>query len=743
MNGRLPARAWSIFAATALLMATISFAFAGPYQIAEPSDQPDDISAPTRTPVSGGGVGPVNIEPMPPVSGGPGNDQIQPVPPVSGGDLTTSPTAILADFTWDGGGGDDNWGTGQNWTGDSAPSPGSGNDLHFAGTTRLTPFNNYGAFDDFRNILFDSGAGSFVISGNSLDIFGKIENNSSVLQTFSITSFSMNSSTGSELDPTSGDLTISTQSIFTNGNTIHVYGNSGKTLTINNSGGSGITGSGGLSLEQNSKVVLTGSNNYSGQTVVNNGTLQFGDGTSTSGSATGTGTIFVNNSGTVAINKSDTGSVSNQIASNPSANITLLGLNSSGTTNKFTGTEFSNGGTFTITSNNSGAFLEFSNANALNVKSTKLTVNGAGNTTFSGALYSDNAAGGYVYKDGAGTLLLSNSNNSYTGTDSNQLNGNGTQLNQGTIAITSDTSLGLAPAGAYNNIQFLGNATLQDRSNDITLHGNRNISVASNVTGTFDSNGNHFTINGQINGTGNVEVKGAGGIVEFTKNNLYNGTTTITSGTLKLSSSGSPALSGATTTSTVSINNGGTLLFGGNNQINLATLPPISLGSASGSGTAKIDAGGFNQGTGGTSVASPGTVGLGALTLNASAIIDLTSTSVLHFSTSTGTWASNAVLSILDWSGTATTGGGAEQILFGTSSASSLGTNLASVQFVDPAGFAAGTYTAIYASDLTGEIVPGVLVPVPEPSTWFAAGLTVFAVAGMGFRRYRPQAVRG
>ena len=44
----------------------------------------------------------------------------------------------------------------------------------------------------------------------------------------------------------------------------------------------------------------------------------------------------------------------------------------------------------------------------------------------------------------------------------------------------------------------------------------------------------------------------------------------------------------------------------------------------------------------------------------------------------------------------------------------------------DPAGFDPGTYGAMFATDLTGEIVP--LSPVPEPSTWFAAALALGAV---------------
>src|SRR5262245_5374979 len=77
----------------------------------------------------------------------------------------------LADFTdtWDGGGSNDDFGTANNWADNSQPVTASDSDLHFAGSTRLTPNNNYGSFNAFRHFFFDSGAGSFTIGGNPID----------------------------------------------------------------------------------------------------------------------------------------------------------------------------------------------------------------------------------------------------------------------------------------------------------------------------------------------------------------------------------------------------------------------------------------------------------------------------------------------------------------------------------------------------------------------------------------------
>lgn len=204
-------------------------------------------------------------------------------------------------------------------------------------------------------------------------------------------------------------------------------------------------------------TTLTGTNTYTGPTVVNDGKLiisgsiqtvtnnigvygdgilQFGDGTSTSGSAPSSGTIFVNNTGTVQLDYTNGGTLSNQVASNPSAVTTLSGANAAGTTNTFTGTMYSNGGSFNTNSTNAGATLEFSNAFAMDIKGTTLNVNGAGDTLFSGSIYNSSGSGSVVKND-SGTLTLTASN-SYSG--STTVNG-GTLLVDGGAITSSATTV--------------------------------------------------------------------------------------------------------------------------------------------------------------------------------------------------------------------------------------------------------------------------------------------------------------
>ncbi len=87
-------------------------------------------------------------------------------------------------YTWDGGGANNNLNTAANWVGDVAPVMGAANDLVFAGSLRLTPFNGgYPAGTGFRHITFASGAGAFNMTGDRFSIQGDIINHSTTLQT--------------------------------------------------------------------------------------------------------------------------------------------------------------------------------------------------------------------------------------------------------------------------------------------------------------------------------------------------------------------------------------------------------------------------------------------------------------------------------------------------------------------------------------------------------------------------------
>jgi filamentous hemagglutinin family protein len=92
--------------------------------------------------------------------------------------LTRTPQVWI----WDGGSAaDNNWDDPRNWVPDDG-HPGNGDTVHFAGNTRLTPFNNLPGLGLDR-ILFDSGSGLFTLEGAGVSLAGGIQNNSTLRQT--------------------------------------------------------------------------------------------------------------------------------------------------------------------------------------------------------------------------------------------------------------------------------------------------------------------------------------------------------------------------------------------------------------------------------------------------------------------------------------------------------------------------------------------------------------------------------
>ena len=209
-------------------------------------------------------------------------------------------------------------------------------------------------------------------------------------------------------------------------------GNTTISNVISNTDGSATAGT--LQKAGAGTLVLSGANTFTGQVSIDAGTIRV----DTTPAATG-GTVFLGNGGTIGTAGSlllggaggSGGGVSvvNLIAVNAgsSNNRTLGGVNTSGTTNTFSGTTFTNGGDLTITSTNSGANLAFTNASAIDLKGQNVLINGAGNTQISGAIYNSTGVGS-VTKQGTGIATFSSANNSYSG---------GTTVSVGTLPFAS------------------------------------------------------------------------------------------------------------------------------------------------------------------------------------------------------------------------------------------------------------------------------------------------------------------
>ena len=465
--------------------------------------------------------------------------------------LTISAAVLLPSFAihagtiWDGGAvgiGANDWGLGDNWNDNLTPPTGATVDLTFAGSTRTSPFNNYTAFDDFHSIFFDASAASFNLFGNAIDLFGKIENYSTNPQTVSLLDLAINAGqpgTG-EFNPVNGDLTIASNNVFTNGNTLRVYGTNNKTVTF--SASTVISQAGHFNVEQASNAVFLGNNTYTGTTNVLAGTLTVGNGGTTG--TTGTGTVTVLAGGTLTYNRSDALTVANVLTG--AGNYVKAGA-----------------GTLSLTG-----------VNTL-----------SGNFTISNGTVNAGANGAAI---GTGAIVLGDAN-----TGSNNVAFLTTTAGSSRPITVTNTGTGTATIGSTTgagagNVVFSGLVTL-NRPTTISAASTDRTTWTGKITGNvgtltiagpqrtvFESaNGlNDFVGDLSITGTGTVLQVGAG---TLTGENIPNGSSvTVAAGAfLKLASV-------ANSSETINaINGAGTI----RRHEGLSGLATLTIGSAGGSGT--------------------------------------------------------------------------------------------------------------------------------------------------------------
>ena len=83
--------------------------------------------------------------------------------------LVFSPTVQGAVYTWDGGGGDDNWSTDDNWDPSGAAVSASDTTVVFKGMTRTTPVQDIAAPFVLNRLELIDGSSGFVVSGNAIE----------------------------------------------------------------------------------------------------------------------------------------------------------------------------------------------------------------------------------------------------------------------------------------------------------------------------------------------------------------------------------------------------------------------------------------------------------------------------------------------------------------------------------------------------------------------------------------------
>lgn len=543
-------------------------------------------------------------------------------------------------LTWNGGDADDdNWSSADNWNGTAV----SGNEiLNFSGSTRLSAVNDITGYGGYQ-ILFNSGASSFTLSGNDFTLYDyggnspKIENNSSNLQTIN-NNLTLDGTTGGvvEINPVDGDLLLGGTLTLADNAILKIWGNNGKTVTFN--GAIGQTGTSSLVLEQNSTVILGADNTFSGGITLNAGTLRVGN-----GGTTGTlGSGAVTNNSSLVFNRSNDLTVSNVISGSGSLSqqgggtLTLSGANS------FTGAVTVNSGILKFGSTGalgansgitvaSGARVDLGGQLIGNSNNYSWTIagdggdgaGGLGAITNSGAdIYEDSSVknltlsgnaevGGNngrfdIGRDGsngtAGTIDGAGFTLTKTGTNSIVVRAPATNIsyvvNQGSLTFEDYNTASGANDITVNNTASLGTYGARTISNNVTLNSGTTLHNNGGGTGTWAgaisagngvslSAGGQMVISGAFSSTGNVTKSGTSG-VDFTNSAAIGGTYTNQAGTTRFQT-GANALGGALTISAgeISIENSVTNTFSAVN-LNAGTLRIKSNSNALGSATLAV-----------------------------------------------------------------------------------------------------------------------------------------------------------
>jgi fibronectin-binding autotransporter adhesin len=335
------------------------------------------------------------------------------------------------------------------------------------------------------------------------------------------------------------------------------------------------TGPVGFSKAGTGKVALTGSNTYTGATIVSQGTLSIN-----------------------SVANADTASAIGAASVDPS-NLVIQGA-----TLEYTGAS---------ASTNRGLTLARSGA----ANAGTIVVTGTANLTVSGQVVSSDGA--TFIKDGPGTLTLSNANNTYAGI---------TTIMGGTLAVTTlanggqPSSIGSAGNASSNlvlqgggELEYLGGTASSNRGFTLGTQGGR-IDVAQG--------GTTLTLGGVATGAGGLTKNGAGTLV-LSGTNTYTGGTTVNAGILR---AGSAQAFG---TGLMTVNAGAVLDLAGfaNTAAGLSGGGSLLLGAATLTVNGNGNFTGTIGGTGGFSLAA-GTQTLGGCGNTYSGATTLTGNSILN-----------------------------------------------------------------------------------------------------------------
>ena len=430
--------------------------------------------------------------------------------------------------TWSGSAGNANWSNSANWS--TLPTTSGTWGLVFGGTTRTTNSNNIGtiAIDalSFTNNGTAGKTANFTLSGSTLAL------TSATIVTTATTA-------GSALleDFVANALTLTGSNTITLG--------SGHNLSLTTGG---ISGGGSLTVGSsggNATLYLSGSNTYSGGTLITGGqvrTAVIGAGDGSNNNAFGTGSVIVSGSGSVVVRN----------ASSLSNNFTIggQGLLASGTQGAIRGSfstsnrTASLSGTVTLSSN---ATITTAASNAvtnsrlelsgpINLGSSVLTLApdlAVSNSTSVPIVVSGSVGGtgSVVVAGNTQSTVLMSAANGYSG---------GTTLTSGTLQVGNASALGVGQLVVNGGVLDLNAQALSVGA----LSGGSGGRITTSQAGVASLTTNYVsdaTFDGRISdGAGVVSLNKTGaGLMYMTGSNSYSGTTSITGGQIRTGVAGS------------------------------------------------------------------------------------------------------------------------------------------------------------------------------------------------------------
>ena len=335
----------------------------------------------------------------------------------------------------------------------------------------------------------------------------------------------------------------------------HLNATGSGAIYINQSGTStysgDISGSGSLNLGGTGTLILTGNNTYTGQTNINSGTLQIGDGT-TNGSL-GTGLVTVSANSTLNFNLATAASFTNgfnftaagstiaNLSPGTTASVTLSGGVNAG----LNSLSVLNGGTAGITVSGSatpaaagaGVFVEGNITFTGDSLNTLVITSVAPNTTIT---FASNVTPWFIGSATAANAPNIIVNSGVTAAEASSQGAGNLYYNN----ISGSGRLNLATGNASGYAYVLGTSTISNLSmaGAPLYFGNGgavgqltsgNVSASS---GLFLNSTSPYNYSGNYSGSGGLTIQS--GAITLSGVNSYTGNTTISSGGLVLSSSG-------------------------------------------------------------------------------------------------------------------------------------------------------------------------------------------------------------